>query len=1070
MMNEDLTTQTSPAPIVLKLKKFDDHHVLPHPSHLTIETLDETNPSPNNSNLRVKLKKPLRNGNHDQSDDEMNNSTSTETNSRPAKRCKKSSSNDSNSQTIMLNDYQSSQEEKDQTMHEIKVDHGMISEASSNSPLVLKIRRDSHPSSLQSNSPTSGVQQNTSNNNVENDSNRQLLLKLKKNEYGTIVNESNMSIDYQANSMENLPTNGHQETLYKSSNMNVASNAPPITNMLANLTDSTTTTTTMTTIHVENSSGIKDQNQNEEKIISSQTSTPSTSDLTAETHTKELLDEALDSVKNVLMQTFKKNLESGGDLNALKSTLGSDEVAEVFLAKLRQSLKRETNNLLAEHEPKSHETSMETDVHQRCETPPISSTSSTTMISPVMNVVSSPSSSSPIVPSILTKTTTSPSMIFPTSPQSQNNSNSNSNKRKCSTPSTNPNRFDGATEEELAKRLLSDILQPNLDIVFVGINPSLYAVHKGHHYGGPGNHFWKLLHMSGLIPTPFTANDDYRVPQYGIGFTNIVQRPTKAGSDITKDEIGAGAEVLAQKIKMFRPKIVAFNGRGIYEVYAGNKHFHYGKQPELFPGTDTHVFVMPSSSARCSQLPRAEDKLPFYVGLRKLRDFVNGTLHSLNEAEITFPDIKIKDTDDVLQKTVIRISNKPFSELSAETLKPFGDKVPSAQLISKHPPSSSQSTLCSSPSPSSSSSSNLVFNTEALTTQTMSILHSTNAIEQNHNNNLLTQHDQQPQRVYLQNNGNYTPSPPPSTPPTPSMTVQLQRLSTNGIITTTKTNSLLENTSSNTNAAVLAALASGGYNTAISSPSSTNNSLSSSPSTFYQPTQTVFIGSAGQSHSFSSSTILNARSSPIQSVTTSTLSGGVISSQPISTVIHHPANSSSLSLTDTLSHSVTSSSPSTMSRQLVIVNSSETLPSFETILNSSLSIRSPSISTKDQSSSQPSNTKPTLILVPPTIKANQTNASSNIILPKITTTNQNKISTEKRMQTTTATAAAVNAVASAGTTTTSTLNMEDSLYIRYDREPVPSTNTSDPYRFSFVIDEYSPGLQKRLRYVSINDL
>lgn len=130
------------------------------------------------------------------------------------------------------------------------------------------------------------VQQNTSNNNVENDSNRQLLLKLKKNEYGTIVNESNMSIDYQANSMENLPTNGHQETLYKSSNTNVASNAPPITNMLANLTDSTTTTT-LTTIHVENSSGIKYQNQNEEKIISSQTSTPSTSDLTAETFVEE---------------------------------------------------------------------------------------------------------------------------------------------------------------------------------------------------------------------------------------------------------------------------------------------------------------------------------------------------------------------------------------------------------------------------------------------------------------------------------------------------------------------------------------------------------------------------------------------------------------------------------------------------------------------------------------------------------------------------------------------------------------------------------------------------------------
>jgi hypothetical protein len=107
---------------------------------------------------------------------------------------------------------------------------------------------------------------------------------------------------------------------------------------------------------------------------------------------------------------------------------------------------------------------------------------------------------------------------------------------------------------------------------------------------------------------------------------------------------------------------------------------------------------MPSSSARCSQLPRAEDKLPFYTGLKKLRDFVNGTLYTLNESEITFPDIKIKDTDDVLQKTIIRISNKPFSELSPEALKTFGGKIPSEQLLSK-------------------------YHSDAITTQTMSILH-----------------------------------------------------------------------------------------------------------------------------------------------------------------------------------------------------------------------------------------------------------------------------------------------------------------------------------------------------------
>ncbi|XP_023314543.1 1-acyl-sn-glycerol-3-phosphate acyltransferase beta isoform X1 [Trichogramma pretiosum] len=40
-------------------------------------------------------------------------------------------------------------------------------------------------------------------------------------------------------------------------------------------------------------------------------------------------------------------------------------------------------------------------------------------------------------------------------------------------------RFDGLTEEEVAKNTLKDILKPNLDLVFVGINPSLMAAHTG---------------------------------------------------------------------------------------------------------------------------------------------------------------------------------------------------------------------------------------------------------------------------------------------------------------------------------------------------------------------------------------------------------------------------------------------------------------------------------------------------------------------------------------------------------------------------------------------------------------
>ncbi|CAF1017298.1 unnamed protein product [Adineta ricciae] len=707
-MNDELTTQSPPAPIVLKLKKYDDI-ILPHSSRLSTDILNDTSSSsfsPANeppivttvspTTLRVKLKKPLYNTD----DDECLNTNSVETNSRPAKRSKKSSSNDNlyNNISEINNDLESSQQE----MNEIKQEHCVINEQPTNSPLVLKIRRDSL---------TSTIGNTTA---ADADTNRQLLLKLKKNEYGELTTKP-VPVDNIPNTFTNNEyTNGHSEGLNDSFNSpihqeNLPAIQPHITNMLSNLTDDnqwndqpinsnhiSQQTTTTTTSHVP---------------MNTTPTTPSIMSTASETHTKELLDEALDSVKSVLMQTFKKNLEAGGDLNALKSSLGSDEVAEVFLSKLRESLKRETTTITENEQKPLEHINMNTEVRP-CQPTTPSSSSLNTIISPIMNVVSpSPSSSSPLpsISTIMNKTTSSsPSTPIPTSPQPVTPS---SNKRKSSNPITNPNRFDGATEEELAKRLLSDILQPNLDIVFVGINPSLYAVHKGHHYGGPGNHFWKLLHMSELIPNAFTAEDDYRMPQYGIGFTNIVQRPTKAGSDITKDEITAGAEILMQKIKMYRPKVVAFNGRGIYEVYAGNKHFHYGKQPELFPETDTHVFVMPSSSARCSQLPRAEDKLPFYVGLRKLRDFVNGTLHSLNEAEITFPDIKIKDTDDVLQKTVIRISNKPFSELAPEILKSYGDKIPSAQLVSKFKPN-------------------------AITTQTMSILHT------QQNGNLLN-YDQQ---------------------------------------------------------------------------------------------------------------------------------------------------------------------------------------------------------------------------------------------------------------------------------------------------------------------------------------
>ena len=51
---------------------------------------------------------------------------------------------------------------------------------------------------------------------------------------------------------------------------------------------------------------------------------------------------------------------------------------------------------------------------------------------------------------------------------------------------------------------------------------------------------------------------------------------------------------------------------------------------------------MPNSSARCAQLPRAVDKVPFYKALTKYRDYLKGDIPDIDEAEVVFSDIKLK--------------------------------------------------------------------------------------------------------------------------------------------------------------------------------------------------------------------------------------------------------------------------------------------------------------------------------------------------------------------------------------------------------------------------------------------
>src|SRR2546427_2302079 len=113
---------------------------------------------------------------------------------------------------------------------------------------------------------------------------------------------------------------------------------------------------------------------------------------------------------------------------------------------------------------------------------------------------------------------------------------------------------------------LKDRIRPELRILFVGINPGVRSAITGHHFAGYSNRFWKLLTESRLVSQPVTYEDDDRMPEWGLGITNIIARPSPGIDDLRPEEYLQGWKILDRKIRRYRPKIVAFVGVTVYRA------------------------------------------------------------------------------------------------------------------------------------------------------------------------------------------------------------------------------------------------------------------------------------------------------------------------------------------------------------------------------------------------------------------------------------------------------------------------------------------------------------------------
>ena len=135
-------------------------------------------------------------------------------------------------------------------------------------------------------------------------------------------------------------------------------------------------------------------------------------------------------------------------------------------------------------------------------------------------------------------------------------------------------------------------------ILFVGINPHFGSFSRGVPFSN-NKLFWYLLSEAGLIKE---GRDELRNDKtlrrvyeekfnevYGLGFVNIIRRPTRDVTKLKKGEEKPGRKKITRIIEVETPKVVCFIGKVTYQKYSGRKDFTFGWQDVI---GKSRVFVM----------------------------------------------------------------------------------------------------------------------------------------------------------------------------------------------------------------------------------------------------------------------------------------------------------------------------------------------------------------------------------------------------------------------------------------------------------------------------------------------
>ena len=150
---------------------------------------------------------------------------------------------------------------------------------------------------------------------------------------------------------------------------------------------------------------------------------------------------------------------------------------------------------------------------------------------------------------------------------------------------------------------LPDAVREGLRALAVGINPSLPSVRAGFCFANPRNRFWPALNASRLVDAPLEPGPDAiaaLVDRYGIGFTDIVKRPTAGSGELRPHEYREGAARLEALVRRLAPGVVWFQGALAWRAFA--RYARWPVSGEVIWGAqeptigNARIFVTPNPS------------------------------------------------------------------------------------------------------------------------------------------------------------------------------------------------------------------------------------------------------------------------------------------------------------------------------------------------------------------------------------------------------------------------------------------------------------------------------------------